>query len=580
MVAYRSESNPATSSSHRWEAWAGVGLTALVLYLVIAPLGMLLFSSLKNSGTKLPFQVPGFSLNNFTFILTNPGTLQVLGNTAFYVAGSLLLSMVLTICLVYLLERTDIPGRQSLTVLVLSPMAIPPLVMAMAWAFLANPSNGLLSGWIQGITGHTVSIYSLVGMVLVTALVAVPSQYLLLAPQFAQIDPAMEDAAAVSGASFLRRTRRITLALVKPALLAVVMLFVVVSVELFDIPAILGLPKKIYLFSTLIQQSVEPVSGVPNYGLASGYGVLLLMVALALVLIYRRAMRQGDRFRTITGKGYRPNRVALGRWRRPAVGFIYGYFLFAVGFPCLILLYTSLLPYYAPPTWSMLQKLTLANYVGLIQYPGIAAAAVHTIIIVLASATATIMIATWAAWVSVRRRFRLSWLPVESSFLVLGVPGVVMGVALIYLYLTVPIPLYGTVWIIVVAYVTRFLAYAVRLMDSALRQVDKELEEAGSVCGASYWTVAARVMLPLVWPAAARGWLWIAVHAVSELPMALILQAAGNQTVAVALWNLWTTNGNFAIASALAIVLLLFSSLATWLVMRNSKNAADAAVVV
>lgn len=537
-------------------------LAVLLLYLVVSPVIMLLYSSVKVSATSLPFQVKGAGFGNFTAVYDNPRTASAALNTVIYVMGSLVLGLLLSLGLTYLLERTDIPGRRLLTTLILSPMAVPPLIMAMAWSFLANPTNGPLSVWLRDITGTRLSVYSLGGLILVTAVVAVPSMYLLIAPQFIQFDAALEEAASASGASWWARMRTIILPLVSPALIAAAILFAMVSLEAFDIPAVLGFPRNLYLFSTLIQQAIQPPGGTPNYGLASGYGVVLFVIAIALAFLYRRATGgAGNRFRTISGKGYRAARVRLGRWRYFAVAGVTMYFTIGVLLPLLVLLWASFLPYYALPSFALLHKLSFANFSRLVSYPGVVAAAVHTLIIATVSATATIALASWAAWNAVRRRFRGSWVLVESSFLVLGVPGVVMGVALTYVYLKIPIPLYGTVWIIVVAYVTRFLAYSARLMDASFRQLDRELEEAAQIAGSSRWQITRRVIVPLMAPAIGRGWVWVAVHAVGELPMALLLSTSGNQTITVALWNLWTDNADFSLASALAVVLAVVSAI-------------------
>jgi iron(III) transport system permease protein len=250
----------------------------------------------------------------------------------------------------------------------------------------------------------------------------------------------------------------------------------------------------------------------------------------------------------------------------------------AVVLPLLIVLWASLLPFYSVPSWDWLSKLSLANYAGLTSYPGLFAAAGHTLVIVLVAATATMALACWAGWVSVRRRFVASWLPVEASFLVLGVPGVVLGLSLLFLYLVLPIPIYGTVWIIAVAYVTRYLAFGVRLMDASFRQLDRELEQAGEVAGATTAVIAQTIVLPLMLPAVVRGWLWVAVRSLGELPMALLLATSANKTLAVVLWQMWTVNANYSQACALAMVLATISAGSMWVVRRYAGRDAGSAI--
>jgi len=414
--------------------------------------------------------------------------------------------------------------------------------------------------------------------VFVTGILSVPGLYLLISPQFARFDAAFEDAAATAGVSWLKRTRLIVLPLLSPAIIAGGMLLTIIGLEAFDVPALLGYPKKIYIFSTLIQQAVQPPNGIPNYGLASGYGVLLLVLAVGLVAAYRHAVRASHRFTTITGKGFRPAVVRLRKWRTAAVGIVVLYLVTSVVLPLLIVLWASLLPFYSVPSWDWLAKVSLANYGSLLTYPGILEAAGHTLTIVVVAASATMSLACWAGWVSVRRRFVASWLPVEASFLVLGVPGVVMGLALLYLYLLLPIPIYGTIWIIAVAYVTRYLAFGVRLMDASFRQLDRELEQAGEVAGASDWAIARTIIGPLMLPALLRGWLWVAVRAMGEVPMALLLATSANKTLAVVLWQMWTVNVNYSQACALAVVLAIASTASMWVVRRYAGRDAGTAI--
>jgi iron(III) transport system permease protein len=230
------------------------------------------------------------------------------------------------------------------------------------------------------------------------------------------------------------------------------------------------------------------------------------------------------------------------------------------------------------PSWDWLAKLSLTNYAALLRFPGMLAAAQNTLAIVLVAATATMALACWAGWVSVRRRFAASWLPVEASFLVLGVPGVVLGLALLYLYLVLPVPIYGTIWIIAVAYVTRHLAFGVRLMDASFRQLDRELEQAGEVAGASGSAIARTIVLPLMLPAVLRGWLWVAVRSIGEVPMALLLSSTANKTLAVVLWQMWTVNANYPQACALAVVLALASALSMAVVRRYAGRDAGTAI--
>jgi iron(III) transport system permease protein len=575
-----SASAPTRNLVGRWpvvrlrSGWLGnVLLLAIFAYLMLPPLLVLLYSSVKlTTGGRLPVQVAGFSLENLAFLLRDPATGRVLVNTVLYVGGSVVIGVSLCTTLAYLLERTDVPGRQFLRSLVLSPMAIPPIVLAISWTFLANPQIGPLSQLVHALTGLTPDIYTLGGMIFVTALLTTPSMYLLISPQLANFDASFEESAATSGARWWGRTRRIVLPLLSPAILSAVMLIAVISLEAFDVPAILGFPTNTYVFSTLIQQQLQPTSGFPNYGRASAFGLLLVLVTVCLTQVYRRRVQRADGFVTITSRGFKPATIGLGRWRYFAAAFVCLYCLAGLVLPFCIIGLTSLLPYYSL-TADAFSRISLGSYARVFQSPAVAAGVTHTVVIMLVTATATTCLAFLAGWASARGRFRGSSLLLDVSFMSLGVPGVIFGLTILLIYLELPIPIYGTMWIIVVATMTRFLAYGVRLMDASVRQLDFSLYEAAQVTGASTVTIQRKVVLPLLLPAALRTWLWVAIRSMAELPIALILSTRDNQTLAVVLFSLWSTGNDFADAAAIAVLMVVVSAVGIFLITRIGSPA-------
>ncbi|MFG2781345.1 ABC transporter permease [Streptomyces prunicolor] len=553
-------------------ALVNLAMVLLVGYLILVPLVILLYSSLKASTTELPFDVPGFSLDNYRAVFSSSRLGTVTLNTAVYVVGALAVALVLSLCLAYLFERTDIPGRSFLGPLALAPMAVPVTVMAIAWALVANPANGPLALLIRDAFGIHVDVYSLPGMILVMGIFGVPSMYLMIAPAFARLNPELEEAAATVGAPVWRRLRLIVLPLITPAVSAAAMLLVVVALEGFAIPAILGLPKQIFVYSSLIQYSLQPPSGVANYGQASTYGILILALSLVMLLIYRRRVRDTHRFRVVTGKGYRQSRVSLGRWRIPICVIVSVYMFLAIVLPILALVWTSVSPYARPFSWSGLSSMSLGAYGHVLSSPGIGTVLLNTAEVVLVTATVTLVLSVWIAVAAVRKRFKGSTLLFETTFLVFGIPSVVLGSAVLFLYLYVPVPIYGTVWIIIVALVTRFLPRGSRMVHAALIQLDDGLVEAARVTGASPLTVTRTILLPLLRPALWKCWLWVFAHALGELPIALLLTGADNRTLVVLLWDTFTSSVDYPEASALAVIILAISTLAVWLVNRGSAE--------
>jgi iron(III) transport system permease protein len=545
-----------------------IAIGALIAYLVLFPLGILVYSSLKDADLKLPFDVPGFTLGNFTSIVTGHRFLEVALNSAIFVVGTVAVALVISVSLAYLFERTDMPGKRVLAPSTLAPMAVPATVMAVAWVLAGNPTNGPIALAVEHVLGVTPDIYSLPGMILVAGIFGVPGIYVMIAPTFARLNLEFEEAAATAGAGWFTRTRKVVLPLTLPGITAASMLLVVVALEEFSIPSILGTPNQIFVFSTLVQNALQPPSGESNYGLASAYGVLLVLLSLIMISVYRRQTREAHRFRVVSGKNYRAVPVRLGRWRVPAAMIVSLYVLIAIVAPILTLIWTSLTPFLQPFSLHSLGALTGANYAAIVTDPSLTHALVNTLVISIVTATATAGLALWLALAATRGGRIGRWL-FDLSFLVFGIPSIVLGVAVLFLYLFIPIQVYGTIWIIVIALTTRYIPRGSRMIQTSLLQLDTGLEEVARASGASTRTVVRRVILPLVAPSVSRAWLWVFANALGELPIALLLSSSDNRTVVVLLWDMIGESANYPEASALAVLLLILSAVSVWWVNRR-----------
>jgi iron(III) transport system permease protein len=550
-------------------------LTAVVAYLVLPPIGMLLFSSIRATKGKLPFEATAFTLSNYATVFTSAATYKLLLNTAWFVAGSVLLALAIATCFAWFLERTNIPFRRLMFVLVLAPAGMPMMITSMAWILFANPVNGLCNLLLRsllGLKGHgPINIYSVPGMIVITALYFVPVMYIMLSGVFARLDPSLEEASQTSGAGSWVTFRRISMPLLSPAILATSIYYTVRAMEIFEVPAMLGMPKGIYLFSTMIYFSVNPVAGgiLPDYGLASTYAMVLLAAAGIFIYFYGRYTRHAERFITVTGRGYRPRLIDLGRWRLVPVLAMAVYFAFAVLMPLLLLLWTSVAPPYADLSLATVSRLNLNAYREALRHRYLLDAAKNTLIIASTLAAVAMLISTLVSWLSTRGGIRGGSIPDRIAFIVIGVPAVVLGLALIFIYTALPIPLYGTVWIIVIGLIPTCLPFGTRQMGAAMLQIHRELEEAAATSGANLWHTFSRVVLPLLWPSFSRGFLFMFVRGMRETTMALMLYTVGNQTLAVALWFLWTQDGKFALASAIAVPMMVATVLLSYLVARR-----------
>jgi iron(III) transport system permease protein len=324
-------------------------------------------------------------------------------------------------------------------------------------------------------------------------------------------------------------------------------------VQVFDTPLIIGLTAGVPVLSTRIYALTSAEGQLPHYGVGAAFGALLLMLAVLLMLGYFRATRVGERFRVIGSRGFRLPRRKLGAWRPLAFVVVFGY-LAVMLLPVLILLWASLRPFYDVPSMRSMQQLSLANYASITRLEMVQRAAGNTVILVLAAPTCTMLLACVVSWFAVRRRSFLARLLDVMAFTPMAIPGVVMAMAVLLIYIRTP--LYGTIWIIVLAETVVGLAFATRTMNSALLQVHKDLESASAASGATWLTMLRTVLLPLLLPQVLSGWLWCAGYALRDLTVPLLLRAEDNVVVSSALLQLWN-QPSLTSASALAMLMIL-----------------------
>jgi iron(III) transport system permease protein len=371
---------------------------------------------------------------------------------------------------------------------------------------------------------------------------------------FRSMDPSLEESALMSGASLLTTFRRVTLPLAKPALYAAMLITVVLGLETFEVPALIGLPKHIWVFTSRIWDVLNAVP--PDYGQAGAIAISLLVLTSLGIILQTRLAKRGRSYQTVTGKGFRPRPVPLSAWRIPATMAILVYFLIAVVSPLAILMYASTQPFYSPPSHYTLTHMSLSNYPLTFHDPLVRTAAKNSAILGVGTATTVMLMAAVAAWVVVRTRLRGRWLIDLLAFLPLVVPGLVLGVALLSVYLRVKaLPIYGTLWILFIAYLTRYMPYGMRYASTSMYQIAQELEESAEVSGAGWWQSFRRVVLPLLMPGLVAGWIYILIVSVRELGASVLLYSPGKEVLSIAIWEQWR-DGSFTELAALAMMLV------------------------
>jgi iron(III) transport system permease protein len=291
-----------------------------------------------------------------------------------------------------------------------------------------------------------------------------------------------------------------------------------------------------------------------NLAAAGAYALPLLVLTGLGVLLHSRITRRGRRFETVTGKGFRPRAMPLGRWRWPILGVVCAYFVVSFVLPMLTLVYVSTQPYYTPVSTESLSRATFDNY-GTVLTDGLVLEGLKNSI-VLSAGTATIVMLVMAvcAWLVLRTRLPGRRLLDHVTFVPIAVPGLVLGVALLFVYLRAPIPVYGTLWILLIAYVTIAMPYGMRYASVSMSQIAGELEESAAVSGAGWFQTFRRVLLPLLAPGLLAGWVYILVISLRELSSSLILYSPGNEVLPVVVWEQFES-GKFPEVATLGVLM-------------------------
>src|ERR671924_1210753 len=322
------------------------GIFLLVLSLVLVPLFFLILGSLSTARLPTDFSLDTMGSVNYVKVYTDPGTYELFTNTIIYVGGSSLVGISFAVALAWLVERTNIPGKIWIYAGVPMTLAVPGMLQAMAWVLLLSPRIGFINQSLQALFGlqeAPIDIYSLGGMIFLEGLRLVPTAFLMLVPLMRSMDPALEEAAAVSGARPISTMRKVTLRLLAPALVAVMIYQAMTALEVFEVPGILGLPAGIYVFSTKIYAIVRSATFTPVYGQANALAMVYLVIAVVTTYFYARMISRVEKFTIITGKGYRPRQVDLGGWKYPALFLVLLYLFLAIILPFLVFAYVSFL---------------------------------------------------------------------------------------------------------------------------------------------------------------------------------------------------------------------------------------------
>ena len=536
--------------------WIVIGLcVAFTMYIAVVPLGFLLWQSFFTPQTATKDAV--FTFGNYITAYTNPDTLRLFLNSVQFALGTATFAFLIGTTLAWINERTNTPFKSLFFALALIPLVIPGILFTISWILLASPKIGIINLTLMywfNLSTAPFNIYSMGGMIWVDGLHYSPAAFLLMTAAFRAMDPSLEESAMMSGANVFQVLWRVTLKLVWPAIFATLLILFVKAIESFEVPALLDLPVGIQVFTSAIYQAVHRYPS--QVGLASSYAVTLIAITTVGIYFISRLSSSGSKYATMTGKGFRPRRIDLGRWRWLAAGVFFAYFSLIVVLPFLVLLWSSFQKFYAVPSIEALSRLTLDPYRFVLSYPNLSRSVMNSLMLAIGSATAIMLITSVICWIVVKTKLPGRWLLDNLASLPMVFPGLVLGLALMIFYLNVDVGVYGTMWILLIAYVTRFMPYGLRFNTTSMMQIHKELEESSAMSGASWGTTFRRIILPLLKPGLLAGWIYIMIVSIRELSSSILLYSPGTEVISIVIWELWE-NGQYVELSALGVLFIL-----------------------
>lgn len=551
-------------------------LLSLLLWLVVAPVGVLIWGSVSSvrPGDDGFFAIDALTLDNFARAFDSE-LLSVLGNTAAFAIGTTALAFLLGTYLAWAVERTNTPFRRFITILVLARLIIPGILTTISWIFLASPRIGMINSWAESLFGFdepVVDVFTLPGMIFVEALDVFPVSFLLMSAALRSMDPSLEEASLVAGRGTFSTTLRVTLPLITPAILATLIYILIRGVETFETPTLIGLPADV---PTFVVEIWKRTSTIPtDLGLAAVYAVLVLALAVVLVWGYNRATRNSYSYQVVSGKAFLPRRADLGRMRWVSAG-VAGLILFlAIVLPLIVLAWASVQPPFrgvqplTPAAIADFENLSVQNYRDAFSSELTRRALWNSTVLAISAATIITGLMAVTAWITVKTRIRGRQVLDQLAFAPVAVPAIMFGLAVLWMYLSVPIPVYGTLWILLILYIARFTPVPFRTLSSSTMQISNELQEAAEVSGASWWRSFRTIMLPLLRPGLLAAWVFVLVHSFRELGASVLVVSFGTEVVGVAIFDLWE-NGSFGLLSAFGITILTgliaASLIASWI---------------
>ncbi len=524
-------------------------LVVLVVLVIVYPSINLVWNSVQADDA--------FSLEHYISIFGTNRYVRVVGNSLFVASLGTLGAVSLGLLLAWLIARTDIPLKPVWRTLVIVPYLIPPFIGAIAWVYLLGPV-GFINRFFRDLTGSPLFIiYGKWGIILVMIFYTYPIAYLVNVGPLRQMNPVLEEAGRISGAGVFRTLRDITLPLMLPSIGASALLIFMSLMANFGIPTILGFRARYFVLTNEIYRIIITADVENNLQIAAALSMVLVLIAVVVIWLQSR-LRAGRQYTVLAGKTSQPQLVALGPWKYPAVALIIAIILITVIAPLIAIFLTSIQRALGVPI--TLETATFDHYAQILTIPKARNAFRNSLVLAASTATIVTFLAMIITYLTVRLKIRGRGLLNTMILIPYAIPGTVVALAMILAFLR-PLPLvavsiYNTIWILVVAYIARFLTFGVQAIGAALEQIHASLEEAARISGADAVVAFKDVVAPLIASSAFAGWFLAFMPALTELTMSALLFSPGNETLGQYVFSL-NQEGQVNLTAALAFLVTL-----------------------
>jgi iron(III) transport system permease protein len=558
----------AAQSSGTWfsgQKVAGYGVAAVAAVLVLYPVYFLLQASL-DVGDPEARPPTAYGLDNFEALFEYP---QILLNTLTVSVAATVMALVFGFVMAWILTRTNVPGRKLFEQLMAVPYYLTPLLGALAWSLLGTPESGFINQYWRALggDGYLIDINTPYGIAWVMALFEGSVAFVMIGAVMKSMDPALEEASQVIGGGRLRTMLRVTLPLVLPGVLGAAIFVFAEMLGSFAAALVLGMPNRYYVVTTAIYQLVQQYP--PKIQLAAAMGVSLFAVMFVMLFVYRRIVIAGN-YVTITGKAFRPRVNDIGRLRWAMLGICVFYLGAAVALPLVTLAYASLqklaVAFPTADNW------TLDNFRQAMSMNAVRSALGNSLLLGFWTATVGVLLMGFLSWLICRSRLPGSGVIEYIVMFPQAVPRLVFAFGMMWAWLVFPIPIYGTLWLLLIAYLTVFLPLGVRTISGVMLQIDRSLEECAQMCGAPWGHRIRTVTVPLLRPGLLAAWLLLFIASVRELGASILLMGPHSKVITPSIVESWFATSS-ELTAAMALIQTLVVALAVTVLIVVTRRA-------